>query len=69
MNNKPNGSGCTVLILIAVVVMLLLSIGSDSGSKSSYSTRESRYDSKYGQGEFKKDLELYNSMKDAWPGN
>lgn len=67
MNNKP--SGCTVLILIVIAVMLLFSIGADNNSSSSYSTRESRYDSKYGQGEFKKDLELYNSMKNAWPGN
>lgn len=61
---------CKKVVLALLAMLLLLAVTGCSSSSSSYnSTRESRYDAKYGQGEFKKDLDLYNSMKNAWPGN
>lgn len=58
----------TALFLLLMLLFSMTACSSNS-SYSSYSSRESSYDAKYGKGEFKKDLELYNSMKKAWPGN
>ena len=57
------------IVAIFLLTALMLTMTGCSSSSYSNSTRESRYDSKYGQGEFQKDLDLYNSMKNAWPGN
>ena len=62
--------GWGIMIVIVIIFLMMAGCSSDSGSSSSsYSTRESRYDAKYGEGEFQKDLDLYNSMKNNWPGN
>jgi hypothetical protein len=62
--------GWGIIIVIVIIFLMMAGCSSDSGSSySSYSTRESRYDAKYGEGEFQKDLDLYYTMKNNWPGN
>lgn len=61
--------GKLLLTLLCLAALLVTLTGCASDSGYSYSTRESQYDAKYGQGEYRKDVDLYNSMKNAWPGN
>ena len=79
---KTTGSGKTVLIAVIVVVIIIMALADSGGSStksrssssyssssSTYQSPEERYDARYGAGEYRKDRQMMDSIRDSWPGN